>query len=209
MIHQSKNRDKGNNETIEIKSGDKNKKIKRNKFKCVGTLCFDKDGLMLINISNENDQKIDIIGSASKRINNNQKENEDRRKEKKYTITLDNIPKRIKFIKEKALKEKKSYEKRKKEMLQGLNFDYLNSFKKLFEIYPDLNNLLENDIINKNRNNKIEEYKLDLIKQENNEKKNIIGDTYIQLQNGPTYAMKLLLEVYGIPHNFSKKIINL
>ena len=55
--------------------------------------------------------KIDIIGSASKRINNNQKENEDRRKEKKYTITLDNIPKRIKFIKEKALKEKKSYEK--------------------------------------------------------------------------------------------------
>ena len=69
MIHQSKNRDKGNNETIEIKCGDKNKKIKRNKFKCVGTLCFDKDGLMLINISNENDQKIDIIGSASKRIN--------------------------------------------------------------------------------------------------------------------------------------------
>lgn len=147
MIHQSKNRDKGNNETIEIKSGDKNKKIKRNKFKCVGTLCFDKDGLMLINISNENDQKIDIIGSASKRINNNQKENEDRRKEKKYTITLDYIPKRIKFIKEKALKEKKSYEKRKKEMLQGINFDCLNSFKKLFEIYPDLNNLLENDII--------------------------------------------------------------
>lgn len=147
MIHQSKNRDKGNNETIEIKSGDKNKKIKMNKFKCVGTLCFDKDGLMLINISNENDQKIDIIGSASKRINNNQKENEDRRKEKKYTITLDNKPKRIKFIKEKALKEKKSYEKRKKEMLQGINFDCLNSFKKLFEIYPDLNNLLENDII--------------------------------------------------------------
>ena len=202
MIHQSKNRDKGNNETIEIKSGDKNKKIKTNKFKCVGTLCFDKDGLMLINISNENDQKIDIIGSASKRINNNQKENEDRRKEKKYTITLDNIPKRIKFIKEKALKEKKSYEKRKKEMLQGINFDCLNSFKKLFEIYPDLNNLLENDIINKNRNNKIEEYKLDLIKKDNNENMNIIEDTNIQLQNGPTNAMKLLLEAYGIPQNF-------
>ena len=75
-------------------------------------------------------------------------------------------------------------------MLQGLNFDYLNSFKKLFEIYPDLNNLLENDFINKNRTNKIEEYKLDLIKQDNNENMNIIGDTNIQLQNGPTNAMK-------------------
>ena len=75
-------------------------------------------------------------------------------------------------------------------MLQGINFDCLNSFKKLFEIYPDLNNLLENDFINKNRTNKIEEYKLDLIKQDNNENMNIIGDTNIQLQNGPTNAMK-------------------
>ena len=205
MIHQSKNNGKDNNKKKEIKSVDKNKKnkkIKRNKFKCVGTLNFDKDGLMLINISNENDQKIDIMRSASKMINNNQKENEDRRREKKYTITLDNAPRRIKYIKEKTLKEKKLYEKRKKEMLQGLNFDYLNSFKKLFEIYPDLNNLLENDIINKNRNNKIEEYKLDLIKKDNNENMNIIGDTNIQLQNGPTNAMKLLLEAYGIPQNF-------
>ena len=202
MIHQSKNNDKDNNKIKEIKSGDKNKKIKKNKFKCVGTLNFDKDGLMIINISNENDQKIDIMRSASKMININQKENEDKRKEKKYTITLDNIPRRIKFIKEKTLKEKKWYEKRKKEMLQGINFDYLNSFKKLFEIYPDLNNLLENDIINKNRNNKIEEYKLDLIKKENDENMNIIGDTNIQLQNGPSNAMKLLLEVYGIPQNF-------
>ena len=31
---------------------------------------------------------------------------------------------------------------------------------------------------------------------------NIIRDTNIQLQNGPTNAMKLLLEVYGIPRNF-------
>ena len=201
MIHQSKNNDKDNK--IELKSCDKNKKIKkRNKFKCVGTLNFDKDGLMLINISDENDQKIDIMRSASKMINNNQKENEDRRREKKYTITLENVPRRIKYIKEKTLKEKKLYEKRKKEMLQGINFDYLNSFKKLFEIYPDLNNLLENDIINKNTNNKIEEYKLDLFKKENNENMNIIGDTNIQLQNGPTNAMKLLLEVYGIPQKF-------
>ena len=201
MIHQSKNNDK--DKIKEIKNDDKNKKIKKvkkNKFKCVGTLNFDKDGLMLINISNENDQKIDIMRSASKMIN--KKENEDERREKKYTITLDNMPRRIKYIKEKTLKEKKIYEKRKKEMLQGINFDYLNSFKKLFEIYPDLNNLLENDMINKNGNNKIEEYNLDLIKKENNENMNIIGDTNIQLQNGPTNAMKLLLEAYGIPQNF-------
>jgi hypothetical protein len=31
MIHQSKNNDKDNNEKIKIKSGDKNKKIKKNK----------------------------------------------------------------------------------------------------------------------------------------------------------------------------------
>ena len=205
MIHQSKNNGKDNNKKKEIKSVDKNKKnkkIKRNKFKCVGTLNFDKDGLMLINISNENDQKIDIMRSASKMINNNQKENEDRRKEKKYTITLDNAPRRIKYIKEKTLKEKKLYEKRKKEMLQGLNFDYLNSFKKLFEIYLDLNNSLETDIINKNRNNKIEEYKLDLIKQENNESMNIKGDTNIKVHNRPINVMKLLLEVYGFPRKF-------
>jgi len=201
MINQSKNNDK--EKIKEIKNDDKKKKIKKvkkNKFKCVGTLNFDKDGLMLINISNENDQKIDIMRSASKMIN--KKENEEKRREKKYTITLDNMPRRIKYIKEKTLKEKKTYEKRKKEMLQGINFDYLNSFKKLFEIYPDLNNLLENDMINKNGNNKIEEYKLDLIKKENNENMNIIGDTNIQLQNGPTNAMKLLLEAYGIPQNF-------
>ena len=205
MIHQSKNHDKDNNGKIEIKTGDKNKKIKktkRNKFKNVGTLNFDEDGLMLINISNENEQKIDIKGSASKMINNYQKENEVRRREKKYTITLDNIPRRIKYIKEKTLKEKKAYEKRKKQMLQGINFDYLNSFKKLFEIYPDLNNLLQNDIINKNRNNNIEEYKLVLFKQENNETMNIIGDNNIQLHNGSANAMKLLMEVYGIPRNF-------
>ena len=203
MIHQSKSNGQDNNKKIEIKNVDKNKKnkkVKKNKFKCVGTLNFDKDGLMLINLSNENDQKIDIMRSASKMIN--KKENEVRRREKKYTITLDNASRRIKYIKEKTLKEKKLFEKRKKEMLQGINFDYLNSFKKLFETYPDLNNLLENDIINKNRNNNIEEYKLDLIKKDNNENMNIIGDTNIQQQNGPTNAMKLLLEAYGIPQNF-------
>ena len=35
----------------------------------------------------------------------------------------------MKYIKEKILKEKNTYEKRKKEMLEGINFDYLNSFK--------------------------------------------------------------------------------
>jgi uncharacterized protein (UPF0335 family) len=43
---------------------------------------------------------------------------------------------------------------------------------------------------------------LDLNKQENNENMNIVRDTNIQLQNGPTNTMKLLLEVYGIPRNF-------
>ena len=205
MIHQSNNQDKDNNGKKEIKTGDKNKKIKkikRNKFKCVGTLDFDKDGLMLINISNENAQKIEKIGSASQMINNNnnQKENEDRKGEKKYIITLDNVPRRIKYIKEKTLKEKESYEKRKKEMLQGINFDYLDSFKKLFEIHPDLNNLLQNDKINKN--NKKDEYNLDLNKQKSNENMNIKGDTDSQIQNGQTNVMKSLLEVYGIPRNF-------
>jgi len=132
----------------------------------------------------------------------NKKENEDKRSGKKYTITLDNIPRTIRYIKEKTLKEKNTYEERKKEMLKGIYFDYLNSFKKLFEIYPELNNLLGNDITNKNGNNKIKEYKFDLIKKENNENMNIIGDTNIQLQNGPVNAMKLLLEAYGIPQNF-------
>ena len=85
-IIKSKNNDKDNNEKIEIKIDDKNKKIKKNKFKSVGTLSFNKDGLMQINISNENDQKIDIIGMASKRINNIQKENEDRRKKKNIQL---------------------------------------------------------------------------------------------------------------------------
>ena len=135
----------------------------------------------------------------------NKKENEDKRSGKKYTITLDNIPRTIRYIKEKTLKEKNTYEERKKEMLKGIYFDYLNSFKKLFEIYPELNNLLGNDITNKNGNNKIKEYKFDLIKKENNENMNIIGDTNIQLQNGPVNAMKLLLEAYGIPQNFFKE----
>jgi len=74
-------------------------------------------------------------------INNYQKENEDKRREKNYTITLDTVPRRKKLI-----KEKKLYQKRKKEMLQDINFDYLNLFKKLFEINPD--NLLHNDINN-------------------------------------------------------------
>ena len=116
-------------------------------------------------------------------------------------MTLDNIPRRIKYIKEKTLKEKKLYEKRKQEMLQGVNFDYLNSFKKLFETYPELNNLLEKDQLI-NNNNEIEEYKLDLIKNEGNKNINIAGETNIQTQNGPSEAMKLLLEVYGIPQNF-------
>ena len=140
--------------------------------------------------------------SASKLLNNKENEkNGEKKEEKKYTITLDNIPRRIKYIKEKTLKEKKLYEKRKQEMLQGVNFDYLNSFKKLFETYPELNNLLEkNQLIN--NNNKIEEYKLDLIKKEGNKNINIAGETNIQTQNGPSEAMKLLLEVYGIPQNF-------
>ena len=152
---------------------------------------FDEDGLMLINISNENDRKIEIMRSGSKMIN--KKENEEKRREKKYTITLDNIPRRMKYIKEKILKEKNTYEKRKKEMLEGINFDYLNSFKKLFEIYPDLNNLSGNDIINKNGNNKIEEYQLDLFKKVNNENMNLIADTNVQMQNGLTNSYETII----------------
>ena len=68
MIHQSKNNDK--DKIKEIKNGDKKiKKIKKNKFICVGTLNFDEDDLMLINISNENVQNVAIMRSASKMIN--------------------------------------------------------------------------------------------------------------------------------------------
>ena len=184
------------------KEENKSKKKKKNKFKCVGTLNFDQDGLVLINLSNENDLKIDIVQSASKILNNKDNDkNEEKKQDKKYTITLDNIPRRIKYVKEKTLKEKKLYEKRKQEMLQGVNFDYLNSFKKLFETYPELNNLLENDQLINNKN-KIEEYKLDLIKNEDKKNLNIAGETNIQTQNGPSEAMRLLLEVYGIPQNF-------
>ncbi len=86
---------------------------------------------MIINLFNEKDQKIDIIQSASKLLNNNfdRNKNEEKKQIKKYTITLNNVPRRIKYIKEKTLREKTIYGKRKEEMLQGLNFDYLNSFK--------------------------------------------------------------------------------
>ena len=180
----------------------KQRKLKRNKFKHVGTLNFDQDGLMIINLSNENDKKIEIMQSASKLINNNidQEKKEEKRNKKKYIITLDNVPRRIKYIKEKTLNEKKIYEQKKQEMLQGINFDYLNSFKKLFETYPQLNNLLENDKL-VNQNNKVEEYKLDL-KNAENKNSNLDGDVNIQRENGPSEAMKVLLEVYGIPQNF-------
>ena len=182
----------------------KNPKIKKNKFKCVGTLNFDQDGLMIINLSNENDQKIEIMQSASKHFNKNEKENmknEKKKKDKKYTFTLDNIPRRIKYIKEKTLNEKKLYEKRKQEMLQGINFEYLNLFKKLFETYPQLNNLLENEQIN-NKNKITEEYNLNLLQKNDNNNIDVVENTNIQRQNGPSEAMRLLLEVYGIPKNF-------
>jgi hypothetical protein len=91
----------------------KSKKKKKNKFKHIGTLNVDQDNLVLIDLSNENDQKIDVMQSASILMNNNDNEkNEERKQDKKYTITLDNAPRRIKYIKEKILKEKKLYEKR-------------------------------------------------------------------------------------------------
>ena len=176
------------------------KKVKKNKFKCIGTLNFDQDGLMLINLSDENDQKIDIMQSATKLLNKDNDRNEEKKHNKKYTITLDNAPRRIKYIKEKTIKEKKLYEKRKQEMLQGVNFDYLNSFKKLFETYPELNNLIENDQ-QTNQNKKINEIKLDS-KREDNKNIDVSGDINIQRENGPSEAMRLLLEVYGIPPNF-------
>ena len=118
---------------------------------------------------------------------------------KKYTLTLYNAPRRIKYIKEKTILEKKDFEIRKKEMLQGVNFDYLNSFKKLFETYPELNNLLDS----KNKNPS-QEYDLNLTRSKNskNNFQNLVEGTNIQKQGGPSDAMKLLLEVYGIPQNF-------
>ena len=83
-------------------------------------------------------------------------------------------------------------------MLQGVNFDYLNSFKKLFETYPQLNNLVDSNQqkivydINLEKNSKTSK----------NKNINLIEETNIQRQNGPSDAMKLLLEVYGIPQNF-------
>ena len=154
---------------------------------------------MIINLENEMDKKIDVMQSASKLLNN---ENDKEKKlNKKYTLILDNIPRRIKYIKEKTINEKKMFEIRKKEMLQGVNFDYLNSFKKLFETYPELNNLVEPSQIKKT-----EEYNLDINnKASNTDKNNIIEETNIQRQEGPSDAMKLLLEVYGIPQNFMEE----
>ena len=176
--------------------------MKTNKFKTVGKLNFDQDGLMIINLENETDKKIDVMQSASKLLlNNNENEKNEKKNNKKYTIVLDNVPRRLKYIKEKTANEKKMFDIRKKEMLQGINFDYLNSFKKLFETYPELNNLLE-----PSQKNITEEYNLDLNKNKKNNinNNNIIEETNIQRQNGPSDAMKLLLEVYGIPQNFSE-----
>ena len=190
---------KNNKENSNLKQK-KQKKYKKNKFKHVGTLNFDPDGLMVINLCNENDQKIEVMQSASKLLKNERGKNEEKKPNKKYIITLDNTSRRIQYIKEKTAKEKKIYDKKKEEMLQGINFDYLNSFKKLFETYPELNNLLETDQL-VNQNKKVEQYKLDL-KDQNNTNINVIGETNIQRENGPSQAMKLLLEVYGIPPNF-------
>ena len=193
--NKSKNRVKiinnENNKKIKKKAG-----IKTNKFKCVGKLNFDKDGLMIINLENDSDKKIEVMQSASKLFLNNDQE---KKNNKKYTIVLSNAPRRIKYIKEKTVSEKKDFEIKKKEMLQGVNFDYLNSFKKLFETYPELNNLLDSNqkktsggIYNINLENK----------KSNNINNNLIEETNIQRQDGPSDAMKLLLEVYGIPQNF-------
>ena len=197
--NKSKSRIKGNNQDI-----DNNKKIKKktgiktNKFKCVGKLNFDLDGLMIINLENDMDKKIDIMQSASKLLLNNNENDKEKKNNKKYTRILDNVPRRIKYIKEKTINEKKMFDIRKKEMLQGVNFDYLNSFKKLFETYPELNNLVE-----PNKIKKTEEYKLeDKNNKINDNKNNIIEETNIQRQDGPSDAMKILLEVYGIPQNF-------
>ena len=85
-----------------------------NRFKNVGKLNFDQNGLMIINLENEMDKKIDVMQSASKLLNN---ENDKEKKlNKKYTLILDNVPRRIKYIKEKTINEKKMFEIRKKEM---------------------------------------------------------------------------------------------
>ena len=204
MEHPYENKSKTRDNKNLIQNNNNNKKIKKktgikiNKFKNVGKLNFDQDGLMIINLENDTDKKIEIMQSASKLLNN---ENEKEKKNnKKYTLTLNNVPRRIKYIKEKTLNEKKMFDVRKKEMLQGVNFDYLNSFKKLFETYPELNDLIETNQIKKT-----EEYELDKNKNKNANKKNIIEETNIQRQNGPSDAMKLLLEVYGIPQNFMEE----
>ena len=191
-INQENNTNNNSNKKIKKKTG-----IKTNKFKNVGKLDFDQDGLMIINLENDMDKKIDIMQSASKLLLNNEYDKE-KKANKKYTKILDNIPRRIKYIKEKTIYEKKMFDIRKKEMLQGVNFDYLNSFKKLFETYPELNNLVE-----PSKMKKTEEYNLEINKNKNNtNKENIIEETNIQRQEGPSDAMKLLLEVYGIPQNF-------
>jgi len=188
------NNNNNNNKKIKKKTG-----VKTNRFKNVGKLNFDQNGLMIINLENEMDKKIDVMQSASKLLNN--ENDKEKKTNKKYTLILDNVPRRIKYIKEKTINEKKMFEIRKKEMLQGVNFDYLNSFKKLFETYPELNNLVE-----PNQIKKTEEYKLDINNNASNKNKNnLIEETNIQRQEGPSDAMKLLLEVYGIPQNFMEE----
>ena len=188
-----KNTNNENNKKIKKKTG-----IKTNKFKCVGKLNFDQDGLMIINLENDTDKKIDVMQSASKLLLNNDQE---KKNNKRYTIVLNNVPRRIKYIKEKTILEKKDFEIRKKEMLQGVNFDYLNSFKKLFETYPQLNNLVDSN--QKKISGVYDIYDINLEKNKNlNKNNNLIEETNIQRQNGPSDAMKLLLEVYGIPQNF-------
>ena len=191
--NRTKNTNNENNKKIKKKTG-----IKTNKFKCVGKLNFDQDGLMIINLENDTDKKIDIMQSASKLLLNNDQE---KKNNKRYTIVLNNVPRRIKYIKEKTILEKKDFEIRKKEMLQGVNFDYLNSFKKLFETYPQLNNLVDSN--QKKISGVYDMYDINLEKNKNlNKNNNLIEETNIQRQNGPSDAMKLLLEVYGIPQNF-------
>ena len=169
------------------KENKKNSKTKTNRFKCIGKLNFDENGLVIINLENEKDKKINELQSSSKNLSSNK---DNKTQNKKYLITLENIPRRIKYLKEKTSEEKQNYDKRKKEMLEGVNFDYLNSFKKLFETYPQLNNLLESDNKIQNKNKNSEENKLNLNQKNKKEKKET------------SEAMKLLLKVYGIPQNF-------
>ncbi len=169
------------------KENKKNSKTKTNRFKCIGKLNFDENGLVIINLENEKDKKINELQSSSKNLSSNK---DNKTQNKKYLITLENIPRRIKYLKEKTSEEKQNYDKRKKEMLEGVNFDYLNSFKKLFETYPLLNNLLESDNKIQNKNKNSEENKLNSNQKNKKEKKET------------SEAMKLLLKVYGIPQNF-------